>query len=120
MNKQNLRPCMGGWLLIAGGILSILYVLFDICIELIFHGMPMYYLTQMLGYALLPTLIYALPQIAIGIMLVMKKRGIPIAIVCGVGVIKKLMITISVGLSNLCLWWRSLFVIICMLIMFLV
>lgn len=90
MNKQNLRPCMGGWLLLAGGALSIVRTLASLFINVVLRGMPLRYLQQMLGYSFLPTVIYALPLIIIGAVLLAKKQGIPVAIVCSLGLVAEI------------------------------
>ena len=90
MNKQNLRPCIGGWLLIAGGVLPAMKSIFTVLYRIIFWGMPIRYITTILGYNFLPDIVYGLPLIALGIMLVMKKQGLPVAITCGVGLVAEL------------------------------
>ena len=90
MNKQNLRPCVGGWLLIAGGALSIMRTLIPLMVNVVFRGLPLRYMQLMLGYTFLPDSIYAVSLIIIGIMLVMKKQGIPVAIGCGIGLVAEL------------------------------
>lgn len=90
MNKQNLRPCVGGWLLLASGALSIVRTLASLFINVVLRGMPLRYLQQMLGYSFLPTVIYALPLIIIGAVLLAKKQGIPVAIVCGLGLVAEI------------------------------
>ena len=79
MNKQHLRPCIGGWLLIAGGALPAMKSIFTVLYRIIFWGMPIRYITTILGYNFLPDIVYGLPLIALGIVLVMKKQGIPMA-----------------------------------------
>ena len=90
MNKQHLRPCIGGWLLIAGGALPIVRTLITLVFNLVIRGMPIRYMTNILGYSFLPNIIYALPLVVLGMVLVMKQQGISVAICCGCGVLVEL------------------------------
>ena len=98
MNKQHLRPCIGGWLLIAGGALPIVRTLITLVFNLVIRGMPIRYMTNILGYSFLPNIIYALPLVVLGMVLVMKQQGISVAICCGCGVLVELVYPL---LSNL-------------------
>ena len=98
MNKQHLRPCIGGWLLIAGGALPIVRTLITLVFNLVIRGMPIRYMTNILGYSFLPNIIYALPLVVLGAVLVMKQQGISVAICCGCGVLVELVYPL---LSNL-------------------
>ena len=98
MNKQHLRPCIGGWLLIAGGALPIVRTLITLVFNLVIRGMPIRYMTNILGYSFLPNIIFALPLVILGAVLVMKQQGISVAICCGCGVLVELVYPL---LSNL-------------------
>ena len=108
MNKQHLRPCIGGWLLIAGGALPAMKSILSLLYRMIFQGMPIRYITNILGYSFLPDIIYGLPLIALGVVLVMKKQSIPVAITCGVGLLMELVYPL---LSNLLGRWFGLAVV---------
>ena len=105
MNQQHLRPCIGGWLLIAGGALPALQSIITFLFNFIIRGMPIRYMTEILGYSFLPNIIFGLPLIALGAVLVMKKQGIPVAIVCGCGVLVELVYPL---LSTLLARWFGL------------
>ena len=98
MNKQHLRPCIGGWLLIAGGALPIVRTLITLVFNVVIRGMPIRYMTNILGYSFLPNIIYALPLVVLGMVLVMKQQDISVAICCGCGVLVELVYPL---LSNL-------------------
>lgn len=98
MNKQYLRPCIGGWLLIAGGALPIVHTLITLVFNVVIRGMPIRYMTNILGYSFLPNIIFALPLVILGAVLVMKQQGISVAICCGCGVLVELVYPL---LSNL-------------------
>lgn len=105
MNKQNLRPCIGGWLLIAAGALSLTENMISLIYNRFILGMPIRYMTSILGYSFLPGIIYALPLIALSAVLVMKNQGIPVAISCGIGLAVELVYPL---LSNLLARWLGL------------
>lgn len=98
MNKQHLRPCIGGWLLIAGGALPIVRTLITLVFNLVIRRMPIRYMTNILGFSFLPNIIYALPLVILGAVLVMKQQGVSVAICCGCGVLVELVYPL---LSNL-------------------
>ena len=91
MNKQNLRPCVGGWLLIAAGAIPFLKSLITLFYRIVILGMPMRYITRILGYTILPDFLAALPLLTVGVVLVMKQTGIPVAIAGGVGLLLELL-----------------------------
>lgn len=105
MNKQNLRPCVGGWLLIAAGALSLTENMISLIYNRFILGMPIRYMTSILGYSFLPGIIYALPLIVLGTVLVIKNQGIPVAISCGIGLAVELVYPL---LSNLLARWLGL------------
>lgn len=121
MNKSDLRPCLGGWLLIIGCALRVFHPIF----RFLFHGgvlngfrtilrlflneviggMPLRYISEIFGYSFLPNIIFALPLVALGVVLVIKKHGIPVAICCGCGVLVELVYPL---LSTLLARWFGL------------
>ena len=105
MNKNHLRPCIGGWLLIAGGVLPIVRTLITLVFNVVIRGMPIRYMTSILGYSFLPNIIFALPLAILGAVLVMKQQGISVAICCGCGVLVELVYPL---LSTLLAHWFGL------------
>ena len=105
MNKQHLRPCIGGWLLIAGGALPIVRTLITLVFNVVIRGMPIRYMTNILGYSFLPNIIFALPLVILGAVLVTKQQGISVAICCGCGVLVELVYPL---LSTLLSRWFGL------------
>lgn len=62
-------------------------------------------MTNILGYSFLPNIIFALPLVILGAVLVMKQQGISVAICCGCGVLVELVYPL---LSTLLARWFGL------------
>lgn len=85
MNKQNYRTCIGGVLILAAGILGIIIQLFTfVTTSLTYGGSMPAGLASIYIQNLITTVLTNLPVIALGVMLLLKKRGIIITILSGV------------------------------------
>ena len=85
MNKQNYRTCIGGILILAAGVLSIISQLFAFVTTLLtYSGSMPAALSAAYIQNLITTVLTNLPVIALGVMLLLKKRGIIITILSGV------------------------------------
>ena len=85
MNKLNYRTCIGGILILAAGILGIIIQLFTfVTTSLAYGGSMPAELTSIYIQNLITTVLTNLPVIALGVMLLLKKRGIIITILSGI------------------------------------
>ena len=92
MNKQHLRPCIGGWLLIAGGALPVAQTFIRI-MSYMFRGVSSFYLIHIFLSRAVPHLLLGIPAILAGIFLSMKKRDVPVAISCASSIVMCLLYT---------------------------
>ena len=84
MEKQNYRPCIGGILLLAAVALSIVSVLFSyLGTIVIISSVPSGYITAMVT-TLVTKVLTSLPVILLGVMLMLKMRGLIITILSGI------------------------------------
>ena len=104
MNKNNYRTCVGGILLLAAGILSILSMLFAyVATTLTYGGSMPAELSSAYIQNLIRGTIYALPLIALGVTLLTKKSGIITIILSGILMVMNFITLISnlIALSSL-------------------
>ena len=84
MNKQNYRPCVGGALILGAVALSIVSVLFSyLGTIVIISSVPSGYITAMVT-TLVTKVLTSLPVILLGVMLLLKMRGLIITILSGI------------------------------------
>ena len=96
MNKNNYRNCVGGILLLAAGIFSILAQIFAFYITSIsFGGSLPAELSATYAQNLIRETVYALPLIVLGVTLLMKKSGIITIILSGILMVLNLITLIN-------------------------
>ena len=84
MEKQNYRPCVGGALILGAVALSIVSVLFSyLGTIVIISSVPSGYITAMVT-TLVTKVLTSLPVILLGMMLILKMRGLIITILSGI------------------------------------
>lgn len=97
MEKQKYRSCVGGILLLAAGVLGILSQVFTfVTSALSFGGSVPPELISAYTTTLITTVINSLPVILLGVMLMIKKRGIIITILSGIMLVLNLISLVSI------------------------
>lgn len=99
MNKNNYRTCIGGILLLAAGIISIVIQLISFAITVISYGGSLSNdIASLYIQNLITTIVTNLPIVVLGVVLLLKKRGV-ITVLCSIMLALNLLTLLSGILS---------------------
>lgn len=102
MEKQNYRLCVGGILLLAAGIISIVIQLISFAITVISYGGSLSNdIASLYIQNLITTIVTNLPIVVLGVVLLLKKRGVILAILSGILLVFNIVSLVSSIFANI-------------------